>query len=91
MDEATSALDPASQEHLMMLVAERLPHTTIVSIAHRPELEAFHHRKLVFERRPGGARLIGDSVLLPPPTGLLSRIFAWVRRFPTIAGAHDKL
>ena len=91
MDEATSALDPASQQHLMMLVAERLPHTTIVSIAHRPELEAFHHRKLVFERRPGGARLIGDSVLLPPPTGLLSRIFAWVRRFPTIAGAHDKL
>jgi putative ATP-binding cassette transporter len=91
MDEATSALDPASQEHLMRLVAERLPHTTIVSIAHRPELEAFHHRKLVFERRPGGARLVGDSVLLPPPTGLLPRIFAWVRRFPTIAGAHDKL
>jgi putative ATP-binding cassette transporter len=83
MDEATSALDPASQEHLMMLVAERLPHTAIVSISHRPELEAFHHRKLVFERRPGGARLVGDSVLLPPPIGLLSRVAAWLRRFPT--------
>ena len=83
MDEATSALDPPSQEHLMTLVAERLPHTAIVSIAHRPELEAFHHRKLVFERRPGGSRLIGDSVLLPPPTGLLPRIVAWLRRFPT--------
>ncbi len=82
MDEATSALDPPSQEHLMTLVAERLPKTAIVSIAHRPELEAFHHRKLVFERRPGGSRLIDDSVLLPPPTGLLPRIAAWLRRFP---------
>ena len=85
MDEATSALDPPSQEHLMTLVAERLPLAAIVSIAHRPELEAFHHRKLVFERRPGGSRLIGDSVLLPPPIGLLSRIGAWLRRFPTTA------
>ena len=85
MDEATSALDPPSQEHLMTLVAERLPHAAIVSIAHRPELEAFHHRKLVFERRPGGSRLIGDSVLLPPPVGMLPRIVAWLRRFPTSA------
>jgi vitamin B12/bleomycin/antimicrobial peptide transport system ATP-binding/permease protein len=83
MDEATSALDPPSQEHLMTLVAERLPHTAIVSIAHRPELEAFHHRKLVFERRPGGARLVDDSVLPPPPTGLFGQIVAWLRRFPT--------
>jgi putative ATP-binding cassette transporter len=83
MDEATSALDPPSQEHLMMLVAERLPKTSIVSIAHRPELEAFHHRKLVFERRPGGSRLVDDSVLLPPPTGFLPRIVAWLHRFPT--------
>ena len=80
MDEATSALDPASQEHLMTLVAARLPNTAIVSIAHRPELEAFHDRKLMFERRPGGSRMIGDSVLLPPPTGLLYRIVAWLRR-----------
>jgi putative ATP-binding cassette transporter len=54
-----------------------------VRVAHRPELEAFHHRKLVFERRPGGSRLVGDSVLLPPPTGLFSRVVAWLRRFPT--------
>jgi putative ATP-binding cassette transporter len=65
----------------MKLVAERLPHTAIVSIAHRPELEAFHHRKLVFERRPGGSHMIGDSILLPPPTGLLALIAAWLHRF----------
>jgi putative ATP-binding cassette transporter len=82
MDEATSALDPPSQEHLMTLVAERLPNTAVISIAHRPELEAFHHRKLVFERRPGGARLVGDTVLLPPETAFLPRIIDWLRRFP---------
>jgi putative ATP-binding cassette transporter len=37
MDEATSALDPLSQGHLMTLVAERLPRTAIVSMAHRPQ------------------------------------------------------
>ena len=63
MDEATSALDPASQEQLMKLVAEHLPDAAIVSIAHRPELEAFHQRKLVFEHRPGGSRLISDEAL----------------------------
>lgn len=89
MDEATSALDPPSQGHLMTVIAERLPHTAVISIAHRPELEAFHHRKLVFERQPGGARLVGDSVLLPPPTGFVSRIIAWLRRFPTAARPHD--
>jgi putative ATP-binding cassette transporter len=85
MDEATSALDPASQEHLMTMLTVRLPKTALVSITHRPELEAFHHRKLVFERRPGGARLIGDTVLLPPPHGFLPRIIAWLRRFPSPA------
>ncbi len=46
MDEATSALDVASQDCVMKLVLERLPESAIVSISHRPELEAFHDRKL---------------------------------------------
>src|SRR3954447_8786959 len=41
MDEATSALDPDSQTMLMNMVKERLPETAIVSVGHRPELEAF--------------------------------------------------
>jgi len=63
MDEATSALDPASQDMLMKLIAERLPDTTIVSVAHRPELEAFRERKLVMEAHPEGARLARDVYL----------------------------
>jgi putative ATP-binding cassette transporter len=60
LDEATSALDRASQEQMMKLIAVRLPATTLISIGHRPELEAFHDRELVMEWRAGGARLVRD-------------------------------
>jgi putative ATP-binding cassette transporter len=60
LDEATSALDRASQEQMMKLIAARLPTTTLISIGHRPELEAFHDRELVMEWRADGARLVRD-------------------------------
>jgi vitamin B12/bleomycin/antimicrobial peptide transport system ATP-binding/permease protein len=60
LDEATSALDPESQDNLMKLLTEELSATTIVSVAHRPELEQFHSRKIVLERRRGAARLVTD-------------------------------
>jgi putative ATP-binding cassette transporter len=63
MDESTSALDPPSQEKLLELIDEKLPNATVISVGHRPELEAFHGRKLVLEHRPGGARIIGDEYL----------------------------
>src|SRR5262245_5646284 len=56
MDEATAALDPLAQEQLMRLLLERLPEATVISVGHRPELEAFHTRKLVLENRTDGAR-----------------------------------
>jgi len=65
MDEATAALDPSGQDRLMRLVLERLPGATLVSVAHRVELEAFHTRKLVLEYRDEGARLVGDEALHP--------------------------
>jgi putative ATP-binding cassette transporter len=83
MDEATSALDPSSQAAMMSLVADRLPDAAIVSISHRPELEAFHDRRLQFEHRPGGSRLVRDDVLVPPPrkTGRLrSRLLGIARK-----------
>ena len=48
LDEATSALDEESEAALYRLLIERLPHTAIVSIAHRPALAAFHDRNLTF-------------------------------------------
>jgi putative ATP-binding cassette transporter len=82
MDEATSALDPSSQEHLLTTVTERLSRAAIISIAHRPELQAFHQRILVFEHRPGGSRLIHDDPIVAP-TGLLPQIVNWLRLMGT--------
>jgi putative ATP-binding cassette transporter len=80
MDEATSALDPASQARLMALLVERLPDIALVTVAHRPELEAFHRRKLVFEHRPGGARLVKDGAMLPGPPAVPQRSGWWPLR-----------
>ncbi|MCS3729448.1 ABC transporter ATP-binding protein/permease [Bradyrhizobium betae] len=65
LDEATSALDEKSQDKMMQMVTDELPKATIVSVAHRVELEAFHSRKIVLERRKGGAKLVSDIELIP--------------------------
>jgi vitamin B12/bleomycin/antimicrobial peptide transport system ATP-binding/permease protein len=50
---------------MMEIVTGELPKATIVSVAHRVELEAFHSRKIVLERRKGGAKLVSDVNLIP--------------------------
>jgi vitamin B12/bleomycin/antimicrobial peptide transport system ATP-binding/permease protein len=65
LDEATSALDEKSQDKMMEIVIREMPKATIVSVAHRVELEAFHSRKIVLERRKGGAKLVSDIDLVP--------------------------
>ncbi|RVC59699.1 ATP-binding cassette domain-containing protein, partial [Mesorhizobium sp. M00.F.Ca.ET.038.03.1.1] len=64
LDEATSALDEKSQDTMMQTVMKELPTVTIISVAHRAELEAFHTRKITLERREGGARLVSDVDLV---------------------------
>jgi vitamin B12/bleomycin/antimicrobial peptide transport system ATP-binding/permease protein len=44
----------------MELLTKELHATTIVSVGHRPELEAFHNRKIILERRRGGAKFVTD-------------------------------
>jgi vitamin B12/bleomycin/antimicrobial peptide transport system ATP-binding/permease protein len=76
MDEATAALDPLGQEQMMGLLLARLPDATVISVGHRPELEAFHTRKLVLEYRADGARLVSDEPLqrtFGRPARLLSK------------------
>ena len=83
LDEATSALDPESQEKLMQLLNEQLPEATLISVGHRPELEAFHERKLVLKHETGGARLIRDEYLtfIPGPhVHLVRRFKDWRQR-----------
>jgi len=67
LDEATSALDPKSQDTLMQLLIDEMAGLTIISVGHRPELEQFHSRKLMLERRVGGAKLVSDITLLRQP------------------------
>ncbi|WP_439547773.1 ABC transporter ATP-binding protein/permease [Falsiroseomonas sp.] len=47
LDEATASLDPTGEEALYRLVADRLPGTAVLSIAHRPAVAQFHGRRLV--------------------------------------------
>jgi putative ATP-binding cassette transporter len=65
LDEATSALDEKSQDKMMATIIHELPEVTVISVAHRAELEAFHTRKVTLERRKGGARLVSDVDLVP--------------------------
>jgi putative ATP-binding cassette transporter len=65
LDEATSALDEKSQNKMMEMVIHELPKVTIISVAHRAELEDFHSRKITLERRAGGAKLVSDIDLVP--------------------------
>jgi len=48
-----------------------------LSVGHRPELEAFHSRKIVLERRRGGAKFVTDIQLSSKPRGRLIR--DWLR------------
>ena len=83
LDEATSALDPESQERLMQLLNEQLPEATLISVGHRPELEAFHERKLVLKHQTGGARIIRDEYLTFIPGAhvhLVRRFKDWRQR-----------
>ncbi len=61
LDEATSALDTATEQHLYQLLRERLPATTLVSIAHRPTVAAFHRRQLVLSKGVSGEAVLTEA------------------------------
>ena len=82
LDEATAALDAKSQVELMELLVDRKG-LTLLSVGHRPELEAFHTRRIELERRRGGAKLVRDVELMET-----HRIF-WPRR-PQLAVVYRK-
>lgn len=52
VDEATSALDPQLEACVYQLIAERLPGTALISVAHRPAVADYHSSVLRLE---GGA------------------------------------
>jgi vitamin B12/bleomycin/antimicrobial peptide transport system ATP-binding/permease protein len=65
LDEATASLDPEAEAQLYNVLKERLPNTTLVSIAHRPSVAAFHDRKIVFTRNEGSAGALAPADIQP--------------------------
>ncbi len=61
LDEATANLDPAAEADLYRLLRTRLAATTIVSISHRPAVDAMHDRRIAFERSEAGNRLVEET------------------------------
>ncbi len=64
LDEATSALDERGEQALYQTLHDRLPATTMISIAHRPSVARFHRQVLRVEPREGGA---AELALAPLP------------------------
>lgn len=54
LDEATSAMDEALERRIYDRIAQRLPDTTIVSIAHRDTMADHHQRHLTIHRTSDG-------------------------------------
>jgi putative ATP-binding cassette transporter len=69
MDEATSALDDVSQASLLSLFKRELAGMSIVSIGHRPGLEAFHSRIIHVQKRSSAATLVTDPRPARPTSG----------------------
>ncbi|MGJ8525426.1 Inner membrane ABC transporter ATP-binding protein YddA [Halomonadaceae bacterium LMG 33818] len=53
LDEATAALDLSAEQSLYQLLKERMPGTTLVSIAHKNTLMPFHPRVIVLSQLEG--------------------------------------
>jgi vitamin B12/bleomycin/antimicrobial peptide transport system ATP-binding/permease protein len=64
LDEATASLDPEAETEMYRVLRQRLPNTTLVSIAHRASVAVFHEQRLVFRREEGkpGELVPGDAL-----------------------------
>ena len=51
LDEATSSLDPDAETFFYKTIVERLPNVSLISIAHREQVEGFHSRVVEFKDR----------------------------------------
>ncbi len=65
LDEATASLDPDAEEELYHMLKQRLPNATLVSIAHRPSVAAFHEKRLVFKREAGKTGTLAQQAIAP--------------------------
>ncbi|MSP05012.1 MAG: ABC transporter ATP-binding protein/permease [Acetobacteraceae bacterium] len=62
LDEATASLDTEAEAEFYRILRERLPGCTIISIAHRPTVAAFHEDRVVLQSTPGEAGSLSQPV-----------------------------
>lgn len=63
LDEATSALDLVNEARMMDLFTHHLFSTTVISVAHRSSLAAYHNRVVTLRRRHAGSNVkVEDAV-----------------------------
>lgn len=68
LDEATSALDPDTERALYQALVHALPHSTLVSVAHRESLVAYHDHVLDLTPQHGEAPGQGGGPVPAPGT-----------------------
>jgi vitamin B12/bleomycin/antimicrobial peptide transport system ATP-binding/permease protein len=61
LDEATSALDEKTEVAIYKLLLDRLPNSTLVSIAHRSSLDQFHQQRLLVQ--PDSSSLLSERLI----------------------------
>jgi putative ATP-binding cassette transporter len=69
LDEATASVDPQAETDLYHVLKERLPNATLVSIAHRPSVAAFHQQRLNVAREVGEIGTLATSDIVPEAAG----------------------
>ena len=69
LDEATASVDPAAETELYHVLKQRLPNATLVSIAHRPSVAAFHEQRMNLVREAGQPGTMTTSSVVPEATG----------------------
>lgn len=79
MDEPTSALDELSQFRLLEYMRDNLAETTVLHVAHRPGVEAFHTRELRLVESGTGAATTQDVAYHPGLTMFRRIWFLWRR------------
>ncbi len=75
MDEATSALDEVSQANMMEFFRTDLANSMVLSVGHRPGLEAYHDREIILARQPGETHATAVARQYHRLSGFWSRIF----------------
>ncbi len=74
MDEATSALDELSQARVMDFLKDELAAATVITVGHRPGLEAWHTREIRLVRTPGEVHAHAEERRYPLAQKILKRL-----------------